>query len=133
MTIQEHEKNIMEFAEANGVIFDKEGECGFGRECVGLRKDGNWIDFNPHNSETYSTIEEYYDDKLHDIAPENAYHKHNCLAVLGRGDEAIIELSEWVTKLREMGAKIVKYNTGSDPKGPLERIFKKEFLYTVKT
>ena len=69
------------------------GEVGFGRDCVGILKDSHYIDtagikgetaYN-FNSEPYSWWE-----------PEDSYHKHDCLAVLGHGDEALAQLYEWV-------------------------------------
>ena len=69
------------------------GEVGFGRDCVGILRDSHYIDtadikgetaYN-FNSEPYSWWE-----------PEDSYHKHDCLAVLGHGDEALTQLYEWV-------------------------------------
>ena len=69
------------------------GEVGFGRDCVGILKDSHYIDtadikgetaYN-FNSEPYSWWE-----------PEDSYHKHDRLAVLGHGDEPLAQLYEWV-------------------------------------
>jgi hypothetical protein len=62
---------------------------------------------------TYETIEEFSDENFWDIAPENAYHKSDCIAVLGRGDDAIRELSDWVEGLKGMGAEVRSYQTGA--------------------
>ena len=35
--------------------------------------------------------------------PEDAYHKHDCMAVLGRGDEALAQLYQWVKWADEHG------------------------------
>lgn len=44
----------------------------------------------------------------------NSYHKRDSLAVLGRGDEAVIGLAKWVLKLEAAGeVKIVQYETGA--------------------
>jgi hypothetical protein len=112
-TIEEHKANIQEFANRFKLIFEEEGECGFGRECVGLTNGNNYVDYNPCNSIDYDYIKDFYNEKLYDIVPEKAYHKHSCLAVLGRGDDSIIQLSEWVDKLNELGAIIDKYETGA--------------------
>lgn len=108
-------KNIQEFADKHNIHFEQEGECGFGRECVGLlkKKEGNYIDYNPTDSVTYDYIDDLKDDRLWDITPENAYHKHNCLAVLGRGEKAVKELSEWVDALKELDVTIESYETGA--------------------
>ena len=57
------------------------GQVGFGRDCVGILKDSTYIDYEDH-PEIWT--------------PEDAYHKHDCLAVLGHGDEALAQLYEWV-------------------------------------
>lgn len=112
-TIEEHKANIQEFANRFKLIFEEEGECGFGRECVGLTNGSNYVDYNPTDSVSYDYIKDFYNEKLYDIAPENAYHKHNCLAVLGREESSIIELSEWIDKLNELGAVVEEYATGA--------------------
>ena len=112
-SLEECRQNIQEFANRFKLIFEDEGECGFGRECVGLTNGNNWVDYNPTHSETYEYIEGFYDERFYDIAPEDAYHKHNCLAVLGRGENAIRQLSEWVDKLNELGAVVEQFETGA--------------------
>lgn len=76
------------------------GEVGFGRDCVGILKDSHYIDtadikgetaYN-HASEPYSWWE-----------PEDSYHKHDCLAVLGHDDGALEQLYLWVKWLDEHG------------------------------
>jgi hypothetical protein len=100
--------NIQEFASKHNLIFEEEGECGFGRECVGLTIGGSYVGYKPTDNVNYDYIEGFYD-----IAPFDAYHKHNCIAVLGRGDDAILQLSDWVDKLNEIGVKVDKYPTGA--------------------
>lgn len=113
--MEQYIKNIQEFADKHDIVFDQEGECGFGRECVGLKSkhQDNYIDYNPTDNVNYNYIESLKDDRLWDITPENAYHKHDCLAVLGRGKEAIKQLSEWVDKLKELDVTICCYSTGA--------------------
>ena len=113
-TIEEHRKNIQEFANKHKIVFDDEGECGLGRMCVGLRDGHNWIDYNPIHGQTYENIKEVYNKKLYDISPAKAYHKHHCLAVLGRDEESIIQLSEWVDELKKLNVTIVDFETGAD-------------------
>lgn len=113
-TEEQYRANIQEFANKHKIVFDDEGETGFGRPCVGLSHGDNWVAFNPTNSTTYGHIEEFYNEKLEEIQPPNAYHKHDCLAVLGRGEEAIKQLSDWVDALKELNAEIKTYETGAE-------------------
>jgi hypothetical protein len=78
-----------------------EGECGFGRDCVGVA--------SMDESGTYPDYQ-WYDKDYEDISgsggvwtPEDAYHKHPCTAVLGRGDVAIAQLYEWCVWFEENG------------------------------
>lgn len=111
--MKEYIDNIQEFANKHKIVFEPEGECGFGRKCVGLMHGENYVDYNPTHDTTYEPIEGFQDERLYDIVPPNAYHKHNCLAVLGRGEEAIKQLSDWVDKLKELNATIETYETGA--------------------
>ena len=102
-------KVCQDFANEHKLIFDDEGECGFGRECVGMSTGGAWVDYNPHDATTYERIEEFYDERLappHDQVPD-AYHKHECMAVLGRGREAIRQLAIWCRHYNELGVEVV--------------------------
>ena len=112
-TIEEHKANIQEFANRFKLIFEDDGEVGFGRKCIGLTNGSNYVDYNPTQYPNYDYVEEFYDERLFDIVPENAYHKHNCLAVLGNEETSIIQLSEWIDKLKELGAVVEKYKTGA--------------------
>ena len=110
-SIEECRSNILQFANKFKLVFEDEGECGFGRECVGLMKVNNYVDYNPTDANC-DYIKEFYDERLYKISPSDAYHKHNCLAVLGRGDDAIRQLSDWVDKLNELGVVVDSYETG---------------------
>jgi len=112
-SIDECKLFIQDFANKFKLVFEDQGEVGFGRECVGLTNGSNYVEYNPTNSTTYERIEEFYDERLWDIVPENAYHKHDCLAVLGRGENAIRQLYDWVLKLTELNATVEKYSTGA--------------------
>jgi len=77
-----------------------EGECGFGRKCVGVL------------AEVYPDYE-WYDDNYERIdnngkvwTPEDAYHKHPCVAVLGRGEEAEAQLFDWLQWFDTNGFKV---------------------------
>jgi hypothetical protein len=112
-TIEECRKNIQEYANRFKLIFEDEGECGFGRECVGLTSGTNWVDYNPTDDSTGEEIKGFYDERFYEIKPPDAYYKHDCIAVLGRGDDAIKQLSDWVDKLNELGAVVETYKTGA--------------------
>jgi hypothetical protein len=76
------------------------GQVGFGRDCVGILKDSHYIDTQDaknataynHNSEPGSWWE-----------PEDSYHKHDSLAVLGHGQDSLEQLYRWVKWLDEHG------------------------------
>ncbi|MDR1282421.1 MAG: hypothetical protein LBK99_16605 [Opitutaceae bacterium] len=102
------------FALKHKVIFDDKGECGFGRKCVGFCDGGNWIAHNPYRHSDYEPIPGLACADCYAPAGVNSYHKHDCLAVLGHGDEAIIGLARWVQKMEAAGeVHIVKYRTGA--------------------
>jgi hypothetical protein len=126
-TTEECKLNIQNFANKHSLIFEEEGECGFGRECVGLLKKSNYVEYNPFEDHGY--VEGFYDERFYDICPPDAYHKHNCLAVLGRGDDAIRQLSDWVDKLNEIGVSVEKYKTGATG---LQSLISGEFGYAVR-
>ena len=106
-------KNIRDFANKHKLVFEDKGEVGFGRDCVGLLAGRGYIDFNPINMGDYREIEEFSDNRLLGIAPPDAYHKHDCIAVLGRGEKAIRQLSDWVDGLKKLDVTIEDYSTGA--------------------
>jgi hypothetical protein len=84
---------LQEWCARNGVRLQLEGECGFGRECVGIAagSEGTYPDY------------QWYDDDFERVdsngevwIPEHAYHKHPCVAVLGRGEGPEAELYDWI-------------------------------------
>jgi len=111
--MKEHIENIKQFADKWGIDFIEHGSCGFGRRCVGLSKYGNYVDYNPMSHPDYEQIPELFSELLYDAVPEDAYHKHNCMAVLGEGPGAIEQLSKWVDALNGFGVEVVEYNTGA--------------------
>lgn len=73
------------------------GEVGFGRDCAGILKDSHYIDTaDIKGEEAYTEGGDWWE-------PEDSYHKHDCLAVLGHGDEALAQLYQWVKWLDERG------------------------------
>lgn len=66
------------------------GQVGFGRDCTGILKSGTYIDLaDVKDREAYREGGDWWQ-------PEDAYHKHDCLAVLGHGEEALDQLYRWV-------------------------------------
>jgi hypothetical protein len=77
-----HETKLKWMAEwviKNNAQITLKGECGFGRECVGLLVNDTYPD---------------YDEDV--WVPEDAYHKYPCVAVLGRGRHAESQLYDWL-------------------------------------
>lgn len=108
------------FANEHKLVFEDQGECGFGRPCVGFLADGNWLAHNPDRltpsryGHDYTPIADLACEACY--APEgvDAYHKHDCFAVLGRGAEAIMQLAVWVRHLEAAGkVEVVQYATGA--------------------
>jgi len=106
------------FADKHGIIVQEEGECGFGRPCVGLiqKGSGNYVDYNPLDSINYEPI---YDEDDRFYAPDgvNSYHKHNCFAVLVDDDnygEGLTQLNKWIQHLESQGElEFVTFPTGA--------------------
>jgi len=97
-----HSKKIKwmhKYAAENNVELTLEGECGLGRECVGILLNGSYPD---------------YDDW--DIwLPVDAYHKHPCVAVLGRGEVAENQLFLWLQWFKKNNYKPVETKTENPP------------------
>lgn len=109
-------KEICEkFALKHKVIFDEEGTCGFGRSCVGFSSGSGWVDHNPRElSGVYARIDELACEAANPPLGVDAYHKHDCLAVLGLGSEPVIQLATWVRHMEAAGdVKIMSYATGA--------------------
>lgn len=108
------------WAAKNGCALELEGECGFGRECVGITKNGSYPD---------------YADWLADDdgppkgmpTPPNAYHKHPCVAVLGRGESAEAQLYEWLMWFDANGYTVRSTMDTSVGLDPIKLIFGKQF------
>lgn len=79
------------WAAKNGFQLQLEGFVGFGRECVGVSAFDAYPDYHWYNEETREE-----DDNGDVWTPEDAYHKHTCVAVLGRGEAAEAQLYEWL-------------------------------------
>ena len=91
MTHKEKLTWMAEYAMKNKSAITLGGECGFGRKCVGLLVSGTYPDYEWYD-EDYNKV-----DPNGDVwTPKDAYHKHPCVAVLGRGEEAEAQLYEWL-------------------------------------
>lgn len=107
------------FAGEHKLVFTEAGTVGFGRLCVGFGNDDNYLEYNPRSSG--GSFDEIWphDRRLsppRDLTP-NAYHKHNCFAVLVEDDDydkAIEELAAWVQHLERQGkVEVCHYETGA--------------------
>lgn len=113
MTHQEKIDWMQSWANQNNLTLDLEGECGIGRDCVGVLKNGKYPDYEWYDADFERA------DKNGDVwTPEDAYHKHPCVAVLGRGQNAEAQLFEW---LQWFDANNFKIETGKQAvKHPIE-------------
>lgn len=109
-------KKLEDFALKHKVVFQDKGEVGFGRPCVGFLHGDNYIDYNPH---TYPNFEKAFPDDNDYWPPSevgDAYHKHQCIAVLVNGDnyeEALRQLVIWVDDMEEKEVYLTQYETGA--------------------
>lgn len=90
------------------------GEIGFGRPCVGITFEGGYLDFAWTWSEHTESVVAF-----EEAMPEDAYHKHPCLAVLVHNedyDEALAQLYKWYEFLVDNNWRIV---TADMPSGTL--------------
>lgn len=105
-THQEKLAWLEKWCSAHELTLDLEGECGFGRECVGVSDGmGGWVDYDTFDWDTMQRLPEQEGLAPGEDAPD-AYHKHDCLAVLGRGEGAEAQLYAWVHRLAEAGVRI---------------------------
>lgn len=110
LTREEADKICQDFANKHELIYKREGEVGFGRECCGfLATNGSYVDYsptkavyaesaiNPHN---FVDVPEFARENLTppDDEVPNAYHKHECLAVLASEEAGghHAQLARWV-------------------------------------
>jgi len=91
MTRQEKLDWMINWAHKNKVILELEGSCGIGRDCVGITAKGLYPDYHWYD-DSYEKIDENGDVWV----PEDAYHKHECVAVLHHGENSEAQLYEWL-------------------------------------
>jgi hypothetical protein len=100
------------WARSNGAELQLQGQVGFGRECVGITISGAYPDCIWFDDE-FNRL-----DQNGDIwEPEDAYEKHSCVAVIGRGEKAESQLYDWLRWFDANGFVVetgmVKDNEGS--------------------
>lgn len=91
---------ITEWAARYQCSLQLNGQVGFGRDCTGVLKGSTYIDTQDAKNATAYNHESAAGSWWE---PEDSYHKHDCLAVLGHGDEALDQLYRWVKWLDENG------------------------------
>lgn len=111
MTHQEKVQWMAVWAARNGLQLDLAGEVGLGRECVGVASEGSYADYEWYCEKTW----ERADSNGEVWTPKDAYHKHPCVAVLGRGEEAEAQLYDWLQWFDSKGFKLEKGNLPMDP------------------
>ncbi len=110
ITHQEKIQWMAMWAAKNGLALQLESECGFGRECVGVSAGSSFPDYEWYDN-NYDRI-----DNNGDVwTPPNAYHKHPCVAVLGRGEEAEAELYAWLKWFDKNGFELEQGIQPVDP------------------
>lgn len=98
---------------------EEKGEVGFGRPCVGIIHGTAYVDLGPPEAIEIPRQNTIYFPAVvegaHAPAGVNAYHKHDCLAVLARPipdydgydyDAALVELFTWVQQIDKAGLVI---------------------------
>ena len=100
-------KNIEKLCKETGFKF-QQGECGFGRDCVGIIEfeRENWVAYAIHDADLNNVAE-------HSAQPApHAYHKGPYMAVLLSEislTEGIKELDAWCGRILKAGYKIQTY------------------------
>lgn len=98
------------WAAQQGGVLTLKGEVGFGRPCVGVTVGSSYLDFLWIDMD-YQT--HYKDERVRAfkaVKPEDAYHKHPCLAVLVHNDDyetATRQLYDWIKAIEELGWGVV--------------------------
>ncbi len=80
----------------HNVVLQLEGYCGAGRECVCIGVNGEAPEYFWYNDGYSEKPHQRADLNGHVWIPKDAYHRADCLAVLGRGKAAEIQLYSWL-------------------------------------
>lgn len=113
MTREEKIEWMAVWAAKHGCALRLEGECGFGRECVGVSIDDHYPDYH-----WYDANYEPADSNGDVWTPPDAYHKHSCVAVLGRGENAESQLYDWLKWFDDNGFELQTGDAELDPRIP---------------
>ena len=103
---------LKRWAGDNKCYLELEGEVGFGRECVGIIHGSEYPMYTGGylvEGDRWRTEEAYPPSSVTD-----AYHKADCLCVLGRGADAIRQLYDWVKNLEANGVVVTVVPRSSD-------------------
>ncbi len=103
-------RDVRLWAAEQGCILNLDGEVGFGRPCVGITHTNGYVDYDGWPEGT-----DRPDDRATPPDGVDAYHKHDCLAVLGTDEAAVEGLLAWVAKIRSHGGRIVVHDREPDP------------------
>ena len=116
---------IEAWAKKRGVDFLREGECGIGRECVGISYQDHYVDYEWSDPVSWNRI-----DKNGEVwTPQNAYHKHPCLAVLGHGEEAESQLYDWLVWFDQNGFELrIETNPEPQPVGIIAAFMYRRYI-----
>ena len=99
------------WAAKNGCALALKGEVGFGRECGGVIANGSYLEYVWYEKKGWTRL-----DKNGEVwIPEDAYHKHECIAVLGRGVEAESKLYAWLKWFDKEGFHVETGTNDIDP------------------
>ena len=106
------------WCELNGVELVLDGTVGIGRECVGISAYGQYPD--------YCSIGIW--------SPERAYHKYDCVAVLGTDDESVEQLYQWLMYFNDNKYVVnITDNPFPAPSDELDKLwYQEKFLTIVK-
>lgn len=106
------------WANRHGMTLTLEGECGIGRECVGVLYGGNYPDYQDWSGNGLRSWSANFPDVW---TPEDAYHKHPCVAVLGRGEAAEDQLYRWLKWFDDNNYRLETGTRDLSGKSQLER------------
>lgn len=85
-----------------------DGQVGFGRDCVGIKRGDKYIDFLKWSWEYEDKESQRVLQLINAEKPDLAYHKHDCLCVLGKGAESQLQLYLWVKDLYDKGFTVIE-------------------------
>ncbi len=111
MTHDEKIQWMAVWAAMHGLALDLRGSVGIGRDCVGVTVDNSYPEYEWFDEKTWDRA-----DNNGDVwVPERAYHKHPCVAVLGRGEEAESQLYDWLKWFDDNGFVVETGAAEMDP------------------